>query len=51
MFNIVKNKYIFYIVSALVILAGIVSYFIRGGLLLISILPVVLSVLLKQENL
>lgn len=31
MFNVVKNKFVFYIVSALVILAGIVSYFIRGG--------------------
>ena len=30
MFNIVKNKKIFYIVSAIVILAGIVSMFIQG---------------------
>lgn len=31
MFNIVKNKFVFYIVSIVVILAGIISYFVRGG--------------------
>ncbi len=31
MFNIVQNKKIFYIVSIIVILAGVVSLFVRGG--------------------
>ena len=31
MFNIVSNRKIFYIVSLIVILAGVVSLFVRGG--------------------